>query len=147
VSISAAELIAERLVSYRDEVHKLKAVLQLCPIPVLLAHNDGDVILYVNPAYTFFLGGTILTVQDGAWLNHWCPEDREAIKNYWAAVVKNHITSSLRARYIFPPDGGLKNARITATVLESNGIISFVFPEICWDVQLPIQVIEAQNDP
>jgi len=127
------------------EIHKLKAVLQLCPIPVLLAHDDGDTILYVNPAYTFFLGGTVATMQHKAWAEHWCPNDRERVEAYWASVVKNKVTASTQASYIFPPDGGLKKARITATVLENNGIICFVFPEICWDVPLPIQIIEPQQ--
>lgn len=142
MSISTAEQIAEKLVSYREQVHRLKAVLQLCPVPVMLAHNDGDVILYVNPAYTFFLGGTILTMQNGAWANHWCEEDRSRVVDFWADVVKNRTTRSVKGRYTFPPDGGLKKARVTATVLEGDGIICFVFPEVCWDVPLPVQIIE-----
>ena len=143
---STAEQIAEKLVAYREEVHRLKAVLQLCPLPVMLAHHDGDVILYVNPAYTFFLGGTVENMQNGAWIDHWVKEDQEKMWVYWNSVVKNKTTQSTFGRYTFPADTSAKKARVTATVLESNGIICFVFPEICWDVPLPIQIVEPPHN-
>jgi len=119
-------------------------VLQLCPLPILLAHHDGETVFYVNPAYTFFLGGTVASVQKRAWIGHWCAKDRPRIETFWNELLANKTTSSIEASYIFPPSKGLKKARITATALDNNGIISFNFPEICWDVELPVQLLAGR---
>jgi hypothetical protein len=134
--------IAEKFVAYRAEIHKLKAMLQLCPVPIAIAHTDGATLLYLNPAYTFFFGKTMETATE-MWGEPWHPEDQPKLKAYWAEVVAHLNIKATEARYVFPPTGDIKVARITSTVLDGNGIIVYVFPEKCWDV--PLQIIAPQT--
>ena len=141
---SAAETLAEKFISYRAEIHKLKAVLQLCPVPIAIAHTDGKTLLYLNPAYTFFFGKTLETATE-IWEEPWLLEDRPKLAAYWKEVCQHLNLKATEARYAFPPTGEIKKARITSTVLAGNGIIVYVFPETCWDVPLPRQIIEPDS--
>jgi PAS domain-containing protein len=141
---SAAEQVAEKLVAYRTEIHKLKAVLQLCPVPIAIVHTDGKTLLYINPAYTFFFGLTAEQITE-FWSDPWMPEDRPKLKAYWEEVCSHLNLNSTLARYTYPPTGEVKVARITSTVLAGNGIIVYSFPEKCWDIALPRQIISPQE--
>ena len=139
--VTVADGIANKFIAYRAEIHKLKAMLKLCPVPIFIVHTDGKEILYLNPAYTFFFGKTMETAKE-VWQDPWFADDRPKLAAYWKEVCAHHKTQNTSARYVFALTGEIKQAKIASTVLAGNGIIVYAFPEKCWDIPLPPQIIE-----
>lgn len=91
---SLAVELAERFIQYRTQVNNLAAeirryrsAIDLCPLPMLLVHEDGN-LLYANVAYLDLVEDTLENVQGDGWSHVIHPEDRDRVKREWEEVIQ-----------------------------------------------------------
>lgn len=128
--------LLQKFEGYRVEIERLSFVVELCPIPVLIAGADGTPV-YVNSAYKHTFARDLTTVQGTDWESLYAVEERPILEAFWAKFIADRKPSTIFTRYICPETGEAKNVRIALVPVPDDGLIAFLLPETCWALVLP----------
>jgi len=68
------------------ELLRYRSAIDLCPLPMLLVHEDGN-LLYANVAYLDLVEDALENMQGDGWSRVIHPDDRERVKREWEEVI------------------------------------------------------------
>ena len=142
--------LLQRFEGYRVEIERLSFIVDLCPIPVLIAGADGTPV-YVNAAYKLTFGKNLTQVQGAEWQSIYHPDDRAELEAFWNKFIVERKPGTIYTRYICPKVGEAKKVRIALVPVPDDGLIAFLLPETCWTVLpenvLPVELVSPAGIP
>lgn len=121
--------LLQKFEGYKAEIERLSFIVDLCPIPVLIAGADGTPV-YVNVEYKQTFRKNLTQVQGEDWLAIYHPDSRAELETFWKKFIRDRKPTMQDTCYTCPETGKPKSVRIVLVPVPDDGLIAFLLPKI-----------------
>lgn len=121
-----AETLRRETIERRESSERFRAIAESSELGVVVADARGDFI-YCNPRYLTLADSTPEEVQNGRWIEHLHPDDREAMRRRWQQAVATQTGFTMERRVVRRSGGTLwARAHIVPIRADDGGFRGFV---------------------